>query len=91
MNFYKRTSNSSQPFTLPFTLHNMYVIYIMGKINGGTSLTQIAVPAALFYANQLFSSNRRKPVPATFKRKTTFKRRRSTKRNFKKSRGTRRS
>lgn len=56
----------------------------MVKHNGGSNLTQIAVPAALFYANQMFSANRRKPVPATFK-KSSFRRKRSTRRNFRKS------
>lgn len=55
----------------------------MGKLNGGTTLTQIAVPAALFYANQMFSSNRRRPVPATFKKKSSFRRRKSYKKSFK--------
>lgn len=55
---------------------------------GGSSLTQIAVPAALFYANHLFGSKRRRPVPATFRNKTsqsTF-RRRTSKRRFNKRR-----
>lgn len=42
----------------------------MTKKIGGSTLTQIAVPAALIYANQLFGSKRRRPVPATFRHKT---------------------
>lgn len=58
----------------------------MSKTKGGTTLTQIAVPAALFYANQLFSANRRRPIPATFRRNNTRSKSRTTKRNFKKRR-----
>lgn len=55
---------------------------------GGSSLTQIAVPAALFYANHLFGSKRRRPVPATFRKKTSQPtlRRKTQKRRFKKRR-----
>lgn len=50
----------------------------MKSKKGGSSLTQIAVPAALFYANQVFGSRRRRPVPATFRRRKSMKHRRKT-------------
>ena len=49
--------------------------------NGGGVLNQIAVPAALFYTNQLFSKNRPQPVPASYRRTSknrTSRRRRSS-------------
>lgn len=49
--------------------------------NGGGVLNQIAVPAALFYTNQLFSQNRPQPVPASYRRTSksrTSRRRRSS-------------
>ncbi len=51
----------------------------MKSKRGGSSLTQLAVPAALLYANQVFGSRRRRPVPATFRRRKTTHRRRTVK------------
>ena len=55
----------------------------MKSKRGGSSLTQLAVPAALFYANQVFGSRRRRPVPATFRRRKTTHSRRTIKRSSK--------
>lgn len=55
----------------------------MKSKRGGSTLTQLAVPAALFYANQLIGSRRRRPVPATFRRRTSSHRRKTMKRGSK--------